>query len=588
MCHLILLCTIALPLAAADPLPPGVSLLPDRPMETMRFGGQRDFAKFGRLNVTNQSFAEAVRVETTRQPAHPYQVQVLFPTSRTVARGDVLLLRFHARAATPPETGKAMLTAAFQQAGRPWTKSLQTSLSVGKDWQQVDLPFRAGQSLDRGKAQLSFQFGYNPQIVEIGGIQLLSYGRNMDIARLPRTRLRYDGQAADAPWRAAAQQRIEKHRKAKLVVTVLNADGKPAEGARVQVNMTRHAFGWGSAVTADLLTAETADGRKYRETVARLYNKVVFENDLKWPGWERRGRRATLLQAIRWLEEGNIEIRGHCLVWPSWRHLPRDLARLADKPSALRQRVADHVTEEVSALRGKLVEWDVINEPYSNHDLMDVLDKEAMVDWFRLAQQADANVRLFINDYAILAAGGRDKAHQDHYEQTIRYLLERKAPLGGIGLQAHFKSDLTPPARLIQILDRFGQFGLPLQVTEHDINITDEQLQADYTRDFLTAVFSHPAVNGILTWGFWEGRHWRPGAAYFRRDWSLTPAGQAWIDLVHKKWWTRESGVTDAAGQLTVRGFLGQYDVKAEQGNRSADTKCTLSPGERRVTLRLP
>jgi endo-1,4-beta-xylanase len=583
-----LLWTVTLPLAAEE-LPPGMSLLPDRPLETMRFNGQRDFANFSRLDVASQVFHEAVRVEISKRPAHPYDVQVLFPTSQAIAQGDVLLLRFHARAAAaPPETGEAMLTAAFQQAGPPWTKSLQTTLSVGKDWQQFELPFRAAQSFDRGKAQLCFQFGYDPQIVEIGGVQLISYGKKMDLARLPRTRLRYEGQAAAAAWRVEAQQRIEKHRKADLVVTVLDADGKPAEGARVQVTMTRHAFGWGSAVTADLLTADTADARKYRETVAGLYNKVVFENDLKWPGWERTERRAMLLDAIRWLEEANIEIRGHCLVWPSWRHLPRDVARLADTPSALRQRVADHVTDEVSTLRGKLVEWDVINEPYSNHDLMDVLGKETMVDWFRLARQADADVRLFINDYAILAAGGRDTAHQDHYEQTIRYLLEQKAPLGGIGLQSHFGSDLTPPARLIQILDRFSQFGLPLEVTEHDINVADEQLQAEYTRDFLTAVFSHPSVNGILTWGFWEGRHWRPGAAYFRRDWSLTPAGQVWIDLVHKQWWTRESGATDAAGRCTVRGFLGQYDVKASQGDRSADAKCTLSADESRVTLRLP
>jgi GH35 family endo-1,4-beta-xylanase len=211
-----------------------------------------------------------------------------------------------------------------------------------------------------------------------------------------------------------------------------------------------------------------------------------------------------------------------------------------------------------------------------------------MVDWFRLAHQTDEDVRLFINDYAILAAGGRDTAHQDHYEQTIRYLLEQKAPLGGIGLQSHFGSDLTPPARLFQILDRFSQFGLPLEVTEHDINVADEQLQADYTRDFLTAVFSRPSVNGILTWGFWEGRHWRPGAAYFRRDWTPTPAGQVWIDLVHTQWWTRESGATDAAGCFTMRGFLGKYDVKASQGDRSANAKCTLSADESRVTLRLP
>ena len=72
--------------------------------------------------------------------------------------------------------------------------------------------------------------------------------------------------------------------------------------------MTRHAFGFGSAVTAQLLCAEGADGRRYRDVVERLYNKIVFENDLKWWAWEigktnrhTRFRRAYVDKAIAWL-----------------------------------------------------------------------------------------------------------------------------------------------------------------------------------------------------------------------------------------------------------------------------------------------
>jgi GH35 family endo-1,4-beta-xylanase len=281
-----------------------------------------------------------------------------------------------------------------------------------------------------------------------------------------------------------------------------------------------------------MLTDDTPDARKYRETVKASYNRVVFENDLKWPQWERIATRNATWRAIDWLLQHDIAIRGHCLVWPSWERMPRDVKSLQGDLPALRDRAARHVTDEVSALRGKLIEFDVINEPYSNHDLTDLLGKRAMVDWFQLAHKADPNVKLYINDYAILSAGGRDHAHQQHYENTIRYLLDQGAPLHGIGLQSHFGMDLTSPERLLRILDRFAAFELPLQVTEHDIDITDEALQADYTRDFLTVMFSHPAVDGVLTWGFWEGRHWKPNGAYFRRDWSIRPAGRVWQDLV--------------------------------------------------------
>jgi len=112
-------------------------------------------------------------------------------------------------------------------------------------------------------------------------------------------------------------------------------------------------------------------------------------------------------------------------------------------------------------------------------------------------------------------------------------------------------------------------------------------LQADYTRDFLTAMFGHPAVKGLLTWGFWEGRHWRPNGAYFRRDWSIKPAGQAWLDLVLNAWWTRFSGSTDDTGKVATRGFLGEYEIVATKGGARQTEKVTLSTGGAKVTIKL-
>jgi len=45
------------------------------------------------------------------------------------------------------------------------------------------------------------------------------------------------------------------------------------------------------------------------------------------------------------------------------------VAELKDNPAALRQAVNEHITSLVGRYRGKLKEWDVINEPYTNRDL---------------------------------------------------------------------------------------------------------------------------------------------------------------------------------------------------------------------------
>ncbi|WP_395094708.1 endo-1,4-beta-xylanase [Armatimonas sp.] len=140
---------------------------------------------------------------------------------------------------------------------------------------------------------------------------------------------------------------------------------------------------------------------------------------------------------------------------------------------------------------------------------------------------------------------------------------------------------------MLSCLERFGKLGLPIAITEFDINMEDEQLQADYTRDFLTACFSHPSVSEIITWGFWGKRHWFPKAALWRADWSIKPNGQAWVDLTTKKWWTSAGGTTDAQGSFAVRGFHGEYEVRVTQAGKTATQRATLPRQGTPLTLHL-
>ena len=55
--------------------------------------------------------------------------------------------------------------------------------------------------------------------------------------------------------------------------------------------------------------------------------------------------------------------------------------------------------------------------------------------------------------------------------------------------------------------------GLALWVTELDIDSTNMTLKAQGYEDVYRIYFSHPAVEGILMWGFWNKAHWRPDTA---------------------------------------------------------------------------
>lgn len=567
------------PVTELQPLPPSkvdmpaVDVLSDN-LEAFQLVG-RDASK-GRIQLVssgNAEFKTAIRAQTLESIQQPYYLQLSAKTMVPISKGDVLQASFWARTIESP-MGEAFVGFTFEQTAPPFQRAMGMENSTGKEWKKFNFPFNAVADAAPGEALLNLRLGYLPQIIEIGGITLRNYGKNASLESLPFTSPSYEGRELDADWRKAANERIEKLRKADLKIVVRDKSGRPVPNAQIRIAQTRHAFAFGSAVSAKTLLSEEPKDREYQNQVKGLFNKVVFENDLKWARWD--ADRETPREAITWLRDNKIAVRGHVLVWPGWGHLPTDLQSLKGDPKALTARIAQHVTDEATALRGQLSEWDVLNEPFTNHDVMDIAGPQVQTEWFRLARQADPEATLYLNDYSILEGGGRNTEHQKHFEDTIAYLLAQNAPLDGIGIQGHFGWNLTSPTKMLAILDRYAKFGKPIQITEFDVQVSDEKLQADFTRDFLTTMFSHPSVNGVVMWGFWEGMHYAPSAALWRKDWTAKPNGQAWLDLVKKQWWTNADGRTNTQGQTSARGFLGDYHITATLNGKTSEQDVTL------------
>lgn len=574
--------------AAAVPAPEGgIPAIVPNAISTLREVSTSSCGTLTRIKVEGQPFAEALRCEVTSRPSKPWDIQFQFRTIRKIEKGEVLWARFYARTvAAKTESGEGRISAIFERASAPHERSLSLDLDCGREWKEFCLPFKSCDTYEPGRASSGFHLGTCVQSVDIADFELYAYGKGFDLARLPRTKVVYAGEAPDALWRTAAEARIEKIRKADITVAVADATGNPLAGAKIVIAMKRHAFGWGSAVTVAGILRQDADGEKYRGIIEKNFTRVVFENDLKWPSWDNPNNHAKILKAADWLRARNIEIRGHNLIWPSWGNSPSDLQALKNNPEALRRRINSHIENEVSALKGRIVDWDVINEPYDNNDVMKVLGNDEMIAWFKLAHQSDARAKLTLNDYAILSSGGMDTAHQGHFEKTIKFLKQGGAPITGLGLQSHFGGTPTPPEKMLAILDRFAALGLDLSITEHDIDTDDEQLQADFTRDFLITVFSHPSVVSVLTWGFWEDSHWKPNAAYYRKDWSVKPSGLVWLDLVTQKWWTRARLETSADGTARTRGFLGEYEITVTYNGTSKTVPAKLAKSGVKVDVK--
>ncbi|NEW84328.1 MAG: endo-1,4-beta-xylanase, partial [Mariniphaga sp.] len=545
--------------------PAGKPILADGFSSWTVYGTDNPKSIIEEVSVTGQPFAKALRINTFNKPGGSGNCSLNINLISPLQKGDVLWISFRTRSLeSKRETGESNIELRVDQLVNGkyvWPPYLERGISFGKEWTETSIPFVIPKDVKVEDVKLVFGFDSYPQRFEIGPVTFLNCGQNVKLEDLPRSVVRYEGGEPDAPWRKAAAERIEKYRKGDLTIKVLDTNGKPVRNAEVSIRMKRNAFNWGTATSSQRLL--DPESKIYRDTLLKYFNQVVFENEMKWGPWSQQNpqeRGIKTKEALQWLNKKGITTRGHVMVWPSWQHSPKYLTTLKSDTSLLRKEILNHINEQTRIMGGLLDEWDVINEPYAHHDVMDILGKDEMVKWFKAARTGDTGVKLFLNDYTMFHGEGADSPSEKFFD-NVKFLKENGAPIDAIGEQAHIGG--TPPSipKVLERLDRFAQLGLPIQISEFDINSNDDEFKARYLRDFLTALYSNPTTIGFVQWGFWEGQHWFPVAAMWNKDWSVRKHGKVYTDLVTKTWWTNADGKTTKDGTYKVRGFCGDYEV---------------------------
>nr|XP_034317907.1 endo-1,4-beta-xylanase 2 isoform X7 [Crassostrea gigas] len=75
-------------------------------------------------------------------------------------------------------------------------------------------------------------------------------------------------------------------------------------------------------------------------------------------------------------------------------------------------------------------------------------------------------------------------------------------PVYGLGLEGHFYTHDIDMDVLKYRLDKIAESGLKLWITAFTLSDTDNNRKAANLEKVMTLLFSHPAVEGILLWGF--------------------------------------------------------------------------------------
>jgi endo-1,4-beta-xylanase len=375
---------------------------------------------------------------------------------------------------------------------------------------------------------------------------------------------------AEAP---GTDEAIAKHRMGTIVI-------RTNPGAPVSVTQKSHEFWFGTAIARTMFRDTSSPAsKKYLELLKANFNSAVCENAMKWYGSQRQAGPPDHSDADRmvaWCKANGLPIRGHCIFWSTPKYVP-SWAKALDNQKLLSEMKLRN-SGLLKRYRGKVPEYDVNNEMIHTSYYADRLGDGIRVNMFQWARQADPKAILYVNDYNIIS--GRDGPK---YVKHIEKLIAAGAPVGGIGVQGHFGRRVNT-AHIKKTLDSLAKFKLPIKVTEFDINTTDEAAKATDLVAFYRTCFAHPSVEGILMWGFWEGRHWRPKAALWKRDFTPTAAAKAYRKLVYETWWTRFSGKADAKGRCQVPAYFGRHVVKI--GDQSSEVDLTRAAGKAELDVR--
>ncbi|QBI18189.1 endo-1,4-beta-xylanase [Egibacter rhizosphaerae] len=296
---------------------------------------------------------------------------------------------------------------------------------------------------------------------------------------------------------------------------------------------------------------------QYRRILAKEFNSVTPENQLKWEMVQPEEGEFDFERAdeiIAFAERHGQDVRGHTLLWHSQN--PEWLEEGEFTDDELRDHLRDHIHTVVGRYAGQIDQWDVANEVFDDGDppqlrtdesiWLERFGIEIVADAFRWAHEADPEAELFLNDYNVEGINAKSDAYYD----LVQDLLADDVPIHGFGAQGHLGLQYDIPGDVEENLERFDDLGLATALTEVDVRMelendepTEEQIatQAEWYEQLLDACLAVDGCDSFTVWGFSDQHSWVPhsfegeGAPLIMdEDYERKPAYFALRDRLHE------------------------------------------------------
>ncbi len=383
------------------------------------------------------------------------------------------------------------------------------------------------------------------------------------------------------------------HRKVNKRIRITDESNHPLPNHTIHVRQTKHAFLFGCGAF-DFIPYVLRGGENHKEITdgwLEIFNYGTLP--FYWGSYEPEEghpNKDTLMKTAQYLTGRGIRVKGHPLCWHT---VCADWLMKYDNATILKKQL-ERIDREVSGFKGVIDMWDVINEVV----IMPIFDKYdnavtricrekgrvgLIREVFARAHECNPEATLLLNDFNTSI----------DYEILIDGCLNAGVPISAIGIQSHQHQGYWGQEKLMEVLERFSQFGLPIHFTEntlisgeimpaHIVDLNDwqvdewpstpegEERQAREIEEMYRTLFSHPLVEAITTWDYKDGAWLKAPSGFIREDNSRKPSYTMLKKLVREEWWTDVSVTTDENGWAEVSAFRGDYRIEGENGYADA------------------
>jgi GH35 family endo-1,4-beta-xylanase len=429
-----------------------------------------------------------------------------------------------------------------------------------------------------------------------------------------------------------ADQRIRQFRMTDAEISITDGHGHPLPGIELELEQTSHEFIFGCAIYDLDLFPDERDQNIYLARFNEIFNTAVIVN--YWGMYEpepgKTGEKR-LRKLITRCKQNHTRVLVNALVDSSPLGTPPWL-----KPSpGIEKQIQKFVQSQIRRFQPEVDYWVVTNEASVAWPLFTVAGwiksqgpAKATAKALSWSREAAPSGVYLTNDYNISEVFDYlvflynldklfDLLHRgkktDNYFAVLEQLKALNSMPDAIGIQAHMHLVNWPLWWADRMVKRYGQFGVPLYISEVTIlsgkhriikdyaaaypadwwptSARQEQIQADYAERFYTLLFSRPEVMGISWFNLSDRYAYLQGpGGLLRSDLSPKPAYFRLKDLITRKWHTKISAHTGPDGRLGFRGFYGTYKltVKTPSGAERVFQFNLAKNGHRSFVFRLP